>query len=92
MNPIGFKPLEIWTSETVKDPTRGIGTGDFAKQPTSSLLTLLAQVKDWREELDNRAWEDGQGWDNNQINNDRDYLDEHFIPELEAEIEKRKVK
>jgi len=73
----------------MKDPTRGIGTNSFAGMDTKALIDLHIKVKLWQEELDNRAWEDGQGWDINQINNDREYLYEQFVPELEAELNKR---
>lgn len=75
----------------MKDPTRGIGTNDFSKKSITELLGLLEKVKAWQEELDNRAWEDGQGWDIEQINNDSNYIQAHFRPALEEEIQKRNL-
>lgn len=73
----------------MKDPTIGIGTNQFASMKTKALIALHIKVCDWQEELDNRAWEDGQGWDIEQIDNDRNYIHELFKPELEAELNKR---
>ena len=73
----------------MKDPTIGIGTNSFATMGTAALISLHIKVCDWQEELANRAWEDGMGWDIEQITNDRDYIYEQFKPELEAELNRR---